>query len=256
MDTNGAGAHKYRVIIASGNKGKASEIAEEFRAPGCPVRGFEVLTIRDAAGRVPDAEENGATLRENALIKANAAYGALRNANAVLHKKQHSINSIDNSINNETACSKNSDVLDIIIADDSGLFVDALDSRPGVHSARYAGDGATDSDRNEKLLRELNGASESRRSAQFRCVFAIRYPSGLVEYAEGECSGEIALEPKGANGFGYDPLFFLPDKGQTMAELSQREKNMISHRGKAVRNMAALIYKYIGESRLDAEQAQ
>lgn len=127
----------------------------------------------------------------------------------------------------------------IVLADDSGLEVDALSGAPGVYSARYAGPNATSADRRTKLLRELSSVPAPR-LARFRCVIAVAHPSGELHQFEGVCEGEIIFEERGTNGFGYDPLFYLPGYGQTMAELPPAVKNQISHRAKAT--LAALPY--------------
>ncbi len=123
----------------------------------------------------------------------------------------------------------------LTLADDSGLEVDALGGEPGRLSARYAGKGASDRERVSYLLAKLTGVPWERRSARFRCVIAIATPDGKVEFCTGECQGFITFEPKGEQGFGYDPIFYLPELAKTMAELSLEEKNQISHRGKAAR---------------------
>jgi XTP/dITP diphosphohydrolase len=119
------------------------------------------------------------------------------------------------------------------LADDSGLEVDALDGEPGVKSARFAGEAATDAEKVRLLLAKLNGVPWERRTANFKCVIAIASPGGRAELCYGECHGMIALEAKGENGFGYDPIFFLPEIGKTMAELNLETKNQISHRARA-----------------------
>jgi XTP/dITP diphosphohydrolase len=123
------------------------------------------------------------------------------------------------------------------LADDSGLEVESLGGRPGVHSARYAGEGATDAQNRERLLKELKGRPAAYRKARFVCAMALASPEGVVHVAEGECPGRIAPAPRGENGFGYDPIFWLPDLGKTMAELPAGEKNLISHRAKAAEKM-------------------
>lgn len=123
----------------------------------------------------------------------------------------------------------------VTLADDSGLEVDYLNGEPGVFSARYAGSQATDEERNHYLLERLADAPWERRQARFRCVIAIAFPTEEMVLCRGECPGMIAREPKGANGFGYDPVFYLPEFDKTMAELTLEEKNGISHRGKAAR---------------------
>lgn len=129
----------------------------------------------------------------------------------------------------------------LTIADDSGLEVDALGGEPGVRSARYAGDGATDEDRNRLVLSKLAGVPPGRRKARFRCVIAIATPSGRVETSEGVCEGSIALAPRGANGFGYDPLFILAGDSRHIAELPMEEKNRVSHRGRAMQGARAIL---------------
>jgi XTP/dITP diphosphohydrolase len=119
------------------------------------------------------------------------------------------------------------------LADDSGLEVDALDGEPGVKSARFAGEAATDAEKVSLLLAKLYGVPWERRTARFKCVIAIASPGGRAEVCHGECHGMIALEAKGENGFGYDPIFFLPEIGKTMAELNLETKNQISHRARA-----------------------
>jgi len=129
------------------------------------------------------------------------------------------------------------------IADDSGLEVDALDGRPGVRSARYAGVGASDADRVVKLLGELRGVPRARRTARFRCAVAYVHPAepARVELREAACEGWITERPSGENGFGYDPVFFVDELGQTFAEAPAADKNRLSHRGKALRQMAAVL---------------
>ena len=121
----------------------------------------------------------------------------------------------------------------LTLADDSGLEVDALNGEPGVKSARFAGEAATDAEKVSFLLAKLNGVPWERRTARFKCVIAIANPGGRTELCYGECQGIIAFEAKGENGFGYDPIFFLPEIGKTMAELPLEMKNQISHRARA-----------------------
>ena len=121
----------------------------------------------------------------------------------------------------------------VALADDSGLEVDALGGKPGRLSARYAGEGASDSDRVSYLLSRLEGVPWEKRSARFRCVIAVAAPDGRLGFCYGECPGLICLEPKGEGGFGYDPIFYLPELDRTMAQLSLEEKDRISHRGQA-----------------------
>jgi len=129
----------------------------------------------------------------------------------------------------------------LTLADDSGLEVDALGGEPGRLSARYAGEGASDRVRVDYLLSRLKGVPWPERSARFRCVIAVAKPSGVTELCSGECRGFITLEPRGAQGFGYDPIFYLPELDKTMAELSLEVKNQISHRGQAARKVHHLL---------------
>lgn len=129
----------------------------------------------------------------------------------------------------------------ITLADDSGIEVDALNGKPGVHSARFAGEKATDADRVVKLLAMLSGVPPDKRTAHFKCVIAIATPEGKLDLCQGECHGIIAPEAKGENGFGYDPIFYLPGLGKTMAELPPRLKNRLSHRGKAARKAKKIL---------------
>jgi len=131
----------------------------------------------------------------------------------------------------------------IALADDSGLEVDALGGEPGRLSARYAGEGASDRDRINYLLARLEGVPEEKRSARFRCVIAIATPDGKVELCSGECQGFITLAPRGEQGFGYDPIFYLPELGKTMAELPLQLKNQVSHRGRAARQVSQALEK-------------
>lgn len=129
----------------------------------------------------------------------------------------------------------------ITLADDSGLEVDALGGEPGIRSARAAGENASDKDRVEHLLSRLKEVPWEKRTARFVCTIAIAIPGGKVETCQGDCRGLIALEPKGDNGFGYDPVFYFPELGKTMAELPLEIKNQVSHRGKAARKAYQLL---------------
>ncbi len=129
----------------------------------------------------------------------------------------------------------------LALADDSGLEVDVLGGEPGPLSARYAGGGASDKEKIDYLLTRLEGIPRERRSACFRCVIAIATPEGRVEFCYGECRGFITFEPKGDEGFGYDPIFYLPAFNKTMAELSLEVKNSVSHRGKAARQVPSVL---------------
>ena len=130
------------------------------------------------------------------------------------------------------------------LADDSGLEVDALGGEPGRLSARYAGENASDRDRVNYLLLQLKGVPQEKRSARFRCVIAIATPDGEVEFCSGECPGFITFEPRGEQGFGYDPVFYLPELGKAMAELPLEIKNQVSHRGQAARKAYQLLAQF------------
>jgi len=143
----------------------------------------------------------------------------------------------------------------ITLADDSGLEVDALDGEPGIHSARFAGKDATDSDRVRALLARLNGIPREKRTAHFKCVIAIVTPKGQLELCYGECHGIIAFEAKGENGFGYDPIFYLPEIGKTLAEIPLGLKNQISHRAQAAqkaRQVLQQVHTYVKPSHKDS----
>ena len=133
------------------------------------------------------------------------------------------------------------------VADDSGLVVDALGGAPGVLSARYAGEGATDAEKINKLLTELMKTGSSDRSARFECVICCYFPNGEKIFAHGTCEGTIGYAPRGANGFGYDPIFFV-EGNKTFAELSDHQKDLISHRGRALKELSAILKKKYGEN--------
>ncbi|WP_017756008.1 XTP/dITP diphosphatase [Calidifontibacillus oryziterrae] len=186
------------VIIATKNKGKVIEFEALFAK-----KGITVKSLLDFSEDL-DVEETGHTFAENAAIKAEAI------------SKQFS---------------------KIVIADDSGLIVDALDGRPGVFSARYAGEGKDDQANLEKVLEELKGVPFEERTASFHCVLAIARPNQETVLVDGTCDGYITEKPLGENGFGYDPIFYIPEKKKTMAQLSKDEKNEISHRAIAMKKL-------------------
>ena len=192
-----------RVVLASGNAGKQRELAA-LLAP----RGFTILLQTDLG--IDSAEETGTTFEANALLKARHA--AQRSGLAAL-------------------------------ADDSGLEVDALGGRPGVRSARYAGEAATDAQNNALLLRELAGVPEPRRSARYRCVIAYVRAADDPEplLASGQWEGRIALAPRGSGGFGYDPIFIPEGEVMTAAEMSPAAKNAVSHRGRALERLLGVL---------------
>jgi non-canonical purine NTP pyrophosphatase, rdgB/HAM1 family len=201
-----------QIVIATRNRGKVAEIAAALAA--LPV---EVLAL-DAFPAVPEAEESGDTFAANAVLKAT--HYALHTGKPCL-------------------------------ADDSGLEVDALHGEPGVYSARYAGPGAGDAACNAKLLAALIGVPADGRTARFRCVLAYVDPDGTLLTAEGTCEGIILDQLRGTGGFGYDPLFLLPGADKTLAEMTMTEKNTVSHRGQALRNMATTLARYFHENRCD-----
>jgi XTP/dITP diphosphohydrolase len=135
----------------------------------------------------------------------------------------------------------------IAIADDSGISIDALHGRPGVFSSRYAGEGAADAGRYQKLLGEMSGVPKEKRGATFVCVIAVSSPEGKAETVVGQCRGEIALAPRGSHGFGYDPVFYLPELGRTMAEVDPEVKNRISHRAQALERLKQVLPKFLKE---------
>lgn len=182
------------LVVATANRGKLREL--ELLLDGVVERLFSPADFPV----FPEVVEDGETFAENAVKKARSA--ALATGKPV-------------------------------IADDSGLVVDELGGRPGVRSARFAGEGASDVENNAKLLRELAGVPAERRTAAFCCVIALCLPSGECFTFEGRLEGAILDEPRGKGGFGYDPLFLVPDYGLTLAELPLEIKNIISHRGKA-----------------------
>ncbi|HDP67211.1 MAG TPA: RdgB/HAM1 family non-canonical purine NTP pyrophosphatase [Candidatus Marinimicrobia bacterium] len=192
-----------KLLISSNNQDKIKEIKSIFQLPG-----VELLTLADFPG-APDVVEDGNTLYENALKKASmlCEFSGLPT-----------------------------------IADDTGLEVDSLGGHPGVYSARYAGENASYNDNIEKLIREIQKVPENRRTARFRTV-AVFYHPELILRAEGTIEGYILSERSGSNGFGYDPIFFVPIRNKTLAEMSAAEKNAISHRGQAFSRLYQLLQK-------------
>ena len=180
------------LVIATSNKGKTAEIKDLLK--GFPV---DIKNLNDF-GPIPPLEENGNTFDENAYQKASFAARILGLP---------------------------------ALADDSGLLVEALGNAPGIHSARYAGENATDEQKYLKLLDEMQG--KSNRNAAFECVISIAVPTGPALTYEARCQGLITERPIGSNGFGYDPIFFYPPLNKTFAELTREEKSRVSHRGKA-----------------------
>lgn len=195
-----------KLIIGTRNPGKQREIKELLG--GLPL---ELQGIEDYPD-LPEVEEDGKTFQENAVKKATTL---ARLAG------------------------------EWVVAEDSGLEVDALNGEPGVRSARYAGEKATYAENNSKLLRAMEGIPHERRTARFRCVVALASPQGLLFVVEGQCEGRISQEARGLQGFGYDPIFYLPDYGKTFAELGPAVKNKISHRAQALKRFREMLQRYI-----------
>ena len=196
--------HPIILVIATRNKGKTLEIKALLK--GFPV---EIKNLDDF-GPIPHLEEDGDTFEENAYKKASFAARILGLP---------------------------------ALADDSGLTVEALDGAPGIHSARYAGENATDEQRYLQLLDEMEG--KSNRKAAFECVISIAVPTGPALTYEARCEGLITTEPAGSNGFGYDPVFFYPPYNKTFAQITIEEKNSISHRGKALAELRSEFDKVL-----------
>lgn len=193
------------LVIATGNQGKLAEIREALQ--GLP---YKVLSAAELGG-LPEVVEDGETLLANAQKKARSAAKATGF---------------------------------LALADDTGLEVDALEGAPGVYSARYAGEGCSYDDNNKKLLSELARAGSKDRKATFRTVMVLAEPAGREDWVAGSIRGEIGRELQGNQGFGYDPVFYLPDRRKTFAELSISEKNQISHRGQALKRVQAMLLRW------------
>ncbi|MEC1680335.1 XTP/dITP diphosphatase [Bacillus mojavensis] len=189
-------------IIATHNPGKVKEFKEILEP-----RGYEVKSLAEI-GFTEEIEETGHTFEENAILKAEAVAKAVNK---------------------------------MVISDDSGLSVDNLGGRPGVYSARYAGEQKDDQANIDKVLSELKGIEKEQRTARFRCALAVSIPGEETKTVEGHVEGYIAEEPKGEYGFGYDPIFIVKDKDKTMAELTSDEKNKISHRADALKKLSKLL---------------
>lgn len=189
-------------IIATHNPGKVKEFKEILEP-----RGYDVKSLAEI-GFTEEIEETGHTFEENAILKAQAVAKAVNK---------------------------------MVIADDSGLSIDNLGGRPGVYSARYAGEQKDDQANIEKVLSELKGIEKEQRTARFRCALAVSIPGEETKTVEGHVEGYIAEEPRGEYGFGYDPIFIVKDKDKTMAELTSDEKNKISHRADALKKLSKLL---------------
>ena len=194
------------VLLATRNRGKVREIRKLLKGLGVSVQ-----SLHDLPG-APAVKEDGSSFTENALKKARF-YAGLSGM--------------------------------LTVSDDSGVEVEALKGQPGVYSARYAGEGASDQDNNQKLLKQMEGIPASKRGAWFQCSIAVVSPEGKEAVAEGSCKGKIGFRETGKRGFGYDPLFILPRYGKTMAQFTVGEKNKISHRGKALRKLRRIIRSFL-----------
>ena len=192
-----------RIVFATGNAGKIKEIRMIMEDTG-----LEVVSMKDA-GIKADIEENGKTYEENALIKARAVAAFTK---------------------------------DIVMADDSGLEIDALNKEPGIYSARYLGEDTPYEIKNGIILKKMEDVEEEARGARYACAIVAVLPDGRKLSAHGEVEGRIAREPHGEGGFGYDPIFYVPKYHRSMAELTPEEKNSISHRGKALEKIKRLLH--------------
>lgn len=197
---------RQTIIFATGNEGKMREIRQILE--GMDV---EILSMKQA-GIAMDIIEDGTTFMENAIIKAKAVATKTNN---------------------------------IVIADDSGLEIDYLNKEPGIYSARYLGEDTSYDIKNAELLKRMEGVEEEKRTARFVCAIAAVLPGGEILTTQGIVEGRIAHKIEGANGFGYDPIFYLPEYGCTSAQITEEEKNEISHRGRALRKMRAELEKRI-----------
>ena len=196
-----------RIIFATGNAGKMREIREILEGTD-----MEILSMREA-GIEADIVEDGTTFEENAVIKAKEVAKLLLQGAVTEHGGI------------------------IVMADDSGLEVDALNKEPGIYSARYMGEDTPYSVKNGNLIERLAGVPDEKRTARFVCAIAAVMPDGEVVTTRGVIEGRIGYEEKGDNGFGYDPIFYVPEFGCTTAQLTEEQKNRVSHRGKALRAM-------------------
>ena len=194
------------IIFATGNEGKMHEIRQILGDMD-----VNILSMKEAGISV-DIIEDGTTFEENAVIKAKA----------VAAMTSH-----------------------IVLADDSGLEIDYLNKEPGIYSARYMGENTSYDIKNANLIERLEGVEDEKRTARFVCAIAAALPDGEILTAQGFVEGRIAYEPEGENGFGFDPIFYLPEYGCTTAQLSEEEKNSISHRGRALRAMKQKLEKRI-----------
>lgn len=200
----------YKIIFATGNEGKMKEIREILDGLTFLGEKVQILSMKEAGIDI-DIIEDGTTFEENAMIKARAVAGAVKEA--------------------------------IVLADDSGLVIDYLNGEPGIYSARYLGKDTSYRVKNANLVQRLEGVPDEKRSARFVCAIAAVLPDGRELSTRGTIEGRIGYEEKGLNGFGFDPIFYVPEIGKYTAELSDEDKNRISHRGKALRAMREELEK-------------
>ncbi len=203
MNKRGKEENKMQqIIFATGNQGKMREIKKILEGLRVNDKEVEILSMKEAGVEI-DIVEDGSTFEENAVIKAKAVAKEAKDA--------------------------------IVLADDSGLEVDYLNKEPGIYSARYMGEDTPYSQKNANIISRLAGVEDEKRTARFVCAIAAALPDGTVITETATIEGQIGYEEKGSNGFGYDPIFYVPAYGKTTAELTEDEKNEISHRGKALR---------------------
>lgn len=204
-----------KIVFATGNAGKMREIRDIMKETDA-----QILSMKEA-GINADIVEDGTTFEENAVIKAKAIAQKLQ---------EH----VDDTYREA-----------VVLADDSGLEIDYLDKEPGIYSARYLGEDTPYSVKNKKLIERLEGVPDEKRTARFVCAIAAVWPDGEVVTTRGVIEGRIGYQEKGDNGFGYDPIFYVPELGCTTAQLSEEEKNQISHRGRALEAMEKELKKRI-----------
>lgn len=189
-----------KIILASNNNGKVREFKKILEPLG-----IDIISLKEAEIKL-DVDETGTTFSENSELKAKALYEISKSA---------------------------------VIADDSGLVIDAFDGAPGVYSSRFAGENATDEEKNKIILEKMKSVADEKRTARFVCDICYIDEKGSVCHAEGKCEGKIGKEPKGSDGFGYDPIFYV--SGKSFAELSAAEKNQISHRANALERLREIL---------------
>ena len=209
---------KHLIIFATGNKNKIREIRDIITDPDT-----EVISMKEA-GVPADPDENGSTFEENAMIKAKAVSELVRQ-----------------KITDGTLSFDAADTQITVMSDDSGLEIDALNGEPGIYSARYLGYGTDYNYKMTQIMKRMENVPDEERTARFVAAVAAVFPDGSEHVVRGAMEGVIAHGIYGKNGFGYDPFFYLPEYGKTSAEITEDEKNAISHRGKAIRAMLRVL---------------